>query len=271
MQEKFWLLAGAAMLAMPALMPGRAMAADAAANAYNDADASTIIVSAPTPLSHAASDERVSIDARAIRESHAISLSDALARTAPGVAIAETQGNPLQPDLSFRGYTASPLLGTPQGIAVYVDGIRANQPFGDVVSWDLMPTIALSSSRLVTGAAPQFGRNALGGALAIETKSGLSDPGLSLAISGGSAGRARGSMEVGGHSDNGLHWYGAMEGLREDGWRYASASRSWKGFAKLGWEGAHDGVALTFAHADSTLNGNGLQEYRLLAADWRSV
>ena len=56
-----------------------------------------------------------------------------------GVYLNEMQGNPFQPDVNFRGYTASPLLGTPEGISVYLDGVRQNQPFGDVVSWDLIP------------------------------------------------------------------------------------------------------------------------------------
>ena len=54
------------------------------------------------------------------------------------------QGNPFQPDVNYRGYTASPLLGTPQGLSVYMDGVRLNQPFGDVVSWDLIPRIAIA-------------------------------------------------------------------------------------------------------------------------------
>ena len=75
-----------------------------------------------------------------IAQSGALSLGDFMNRRFGSVHINEIQGNPLQPDVSFRGYTASPLLGTPQGLSVYVDGIRFNQPFGDIVSWDLLPT-----------------------------------------------------------------------------------------------------------------------------------
>ncbi len=63
------------------------------------------------------------------------------------VYVNEIQGNPFQPDVNYRGYTASPLLGTPQGLSVYMDGVRLNQPFGDVVSWDLIPRVAISRSR----------------------------------------------------------------------------------------------------------------------------
>lgn len=255
MQRRFALLAGAAFLAMPV----SAMAED-----------EPIVVSAGTPLS-ALDGARVLIDAKGLRDMQAVALNDALARQAPGVAVNEMQGNPLQSDLSFRGYTASPLLGTPQGMAVYVDGVRANQPFGEVVSWDLLPQVAVEQVTLVEGAAPQFGRNALGGAISIRTRDGRGAPGVAASLAGGSYGRLRGSLEAGGHAGNGLHWYGAVEGFQEDGWRYASSSKAWKGLAKLGWEGPGSGVSVTVNRAQSDLNGNGLQDYRLLARDWRSV
>ena len=79
--------------------------------------------------------------------------------------------------MSYRGYTASPLLGTPQGLSVYMDGVRFNQPFGDIVSWDLIPRLAISSMALMPGSNPLFGLNTLGGALSVETKNGVRDPG----------------------------------------------------------------------------------------------
>ena len=74
--------------------------------------------------------------------------------------------------MNYRGYTASPLLGTPQGLSVYMDGVRLNQPFGEIVSWDLIPRIAISTSSLMPGSNPLFGLNTLGGALSIQTKDG---------------------------------------------------------------------------------------------------
>ena len=53
-----------------------------------------------------------------IDASGALDLSDYLNRRFAGVFVNETQGNPFQPDLNYRGYTASPLLGTPQGLSV---------------------------------------------------------------------------------------------------------------------------------------------------------
>jgi hypothetical protein len=100
---------------------------------------------------------------RDIDASGPLDLSDLLNRRLSGVNINENQANPFQPDLNYRGYTASPLLGTPQGVSVYMDGVRQNQPFGDVVSWDLIPRIAISEVALVPGSNPMFGLNTHGG------------------------------------------------------------------------------------------------------------
>ncbi|MGD0775267.1 MAG: TonB-dependent receptor [Candidatus Solibacter sp.] len=202
--------------------------------------------------------------------SGALELSDLMNRRLSGVNINENQGNPFQPDLNYRGYTASPLLGTPQGVSVYMDGVRQNQPFGDVVSWDLMPRIAIAEVALIPGSNPMFGLNTLGGAVTIETKDGRSQPGTSMQASGGSFGRRAVEFEHGGSNPKGLHWYVAGNLFHEDGWRVASPSDVRQGFAKLGWQGAHTTVALSFAYADNALTGNGLQEQRLLARDYAS-
>lgn len=91
-----------------------------------------------------------------IERSHAVDLTDFMNRRLGSVHINEVQNNPFQPDVNFRGFTASPLLGTPQGLSVYVDGVRMNQPFGDVVSWDLIPRAAISSLTLIPGSNPLF-------------------------------------------------------------------------------------------------------------------
>ncbi len=97
-----------------------------------------------------------------LERSGAIDLSDFMNRTLSGVYVNNNQVNPFQPDLNYRGYTASPLLGTPEGLSVFVDGVRQNQPFGDVVSWDLIPKIAIMDMALVPGSDPVFGLNTLG-------------------------------------------------------------------------------------------------------------
>src|SRR5262249_32318305 len=125
-----------------------------------------------------------------IEESGALDLSEFLNRRISDVYVNEIQGNPYQPDVNYRGYTASPLLGTPQGLSVFMDGVRLNQPFGDVVSWDLFPRIAISSMTLMPGSNPLYGLNTLGGALAIQTKDGRTNKGGSIQALYGSHDRA---------------------------------------------------------------------------------
>jgi outer membrane receptor protein involved in Fe transport len=205
-----------------------------------------------------------------LANSGSLDLSDFFNRRLSGVHINENQENPFQPDLNYRGYTASPLLGTPEGISVYMDGVRQNQPFGDVVSWDLIPRIAISDVALVPGSNPLFGLNSLGGAVSIETKDGRSKPGTSIAVYGGSFGRRAVEFEHGGSISKGLNWYIAGNLLHDDGWRIKSPSDVRQIFSKLGWQGAKTTISLGFAYADNYLTGNGLQEQRFVAKNYSS-
>ena len=212
-----------------------------------------------------------SLATEVIQEPAVANLPDLLNRRLGGVIINEIQGNPFQPDISYRGFTASPLLGTPQGLSVYMDGVRLNQPFGDVVSWDLIPRSAIASMNLMPGSNPLFGLNTLGGALAIQTKDGYSAPGSAVQATYGSHNRQVLEIEHGGHNDKGLNWYVTGNGFKDDGWRKDSPTQLGQFFGKLGWMDAKTELSLTAAMASSKLNGNGLQESRLLDRDYKSV
>ena len=174
-----------------------------------------------------------------IAESGALDLSDFLNQRLNGVYVNEMQGNPFQPDLNYRGYTASPLLGTPQGLSVYMDGVRLNQPFGDVVSWDLIPRVAIAEMTLVPGSNPLYGLNTLGGAISIQTKDGLTHRGEELELSGGSFGRGSVEFQHGGAA-RGFDWFLAGNLSFEDGWRTDSPSNVRQFFGKLGWQDSED-------------------------------
>ena len=208
---------------------------------------------------------------RDITNSGALDLADFLNRRLTSVFVNEIQGNPFQPDINYRGYTASPLLGTPQGLSVYMDGVRLNQPFGDVVSWDLIPRVAIASTTLMPGSNPLFGLNTLGGALAIQTKDGRTNPGTSAQVIGGGYGRRAVEFEHGGSMANGVNWYVGGNLFHDSGWRDASPSDVKQIFTKLGWQDATNEFHITGAYADNALTGNGLQEQRLLATDYASV
>ncbi len=236
----------------------------------------TVVVVGVTPYGGQQSVEELAVaaqtaSAKEIQRSHASDLSSFLNRTLGSVYVNENQNNPLQPDVSFRGYTASPLLGTPQGLSVYVDGVRLNQPFGDVVSWDLIPRAAIERVELLGGGNPLFGFNSLGGALSLQTRDGYSAPGNEVHVAYGSYDRSQIEAQTGGHSTNGFHWYATANRFREDGWRADSPSDAKQVFAKLGWRGDVSELSVTAALADTDLTGNGLQEYRLLQQDADSV
>ena len=241
------------------------------------AQASRVDVVAATPLAGTdlALDEIPSpvqtATARDIEQSGSLDLADLLNRRLNGVHINENQENPFQPDVNYRGYTASPLLGTPEGISVYMDGVRQNQPFGDIVAWDLIPKIAISEVALMPGSDPLFGLNTLGGAVSIQTKDGHSQPGVTLQVNGGSFGRRAGEFEYGGSNSKGLSWYAAGNLFREDGWRQDSPSEVRQVFGKAGWTRGRTSAALSFGYADNWLTGNGLQDSRFLAQSYSSV
>lgn len=206
-----------------------------------------------------------------IERSHALDLTSYMNRHVGSVYVNDIQNNSLQPDVSYRGYTASPLLGTPQGLSVYLDGMRLNQPFGDVVSWDLLPKEALASMTLIPGSNPVFGSNTLGGALALQTKDGFSYPGYGVEVNYGSHNRRRAAVSAASYAENGLHWFATGNELRDDGWRDDSPTRARQFFGKLGWRSDATDVSITGSYADTDLTGNGLQDVQLLSRDYQSI
>ena len=209
--------------------------------------------------------------AKDIEDSGALDISDFLNKRLNGVYVNENQANPFQPDVNYRGYEASPLLGTPEGISVYMDGVRQNQPFGDIVAWDLIPKIAIEELELTPGSNPLYGLNTLGAAIAIQTKDGLSHPGTSISANGGEFGRRAVEAEHGGSNSKGLSWYFSGNLYKEDGWRQFSPSTVRQSFGKLGWQRGKTTFGLGFSYGDNNLTGNGVQDFRLLQKDYSSV
>src|SRR6202171_1341153 len=161
-------------------------------------------------------------------------ITDALQKYVPGVIVNEVTGNPFQPNLQFRGFVASPVAGTPQGLAVYQNGVRINEAFGDTVNWDLIPTAAIQSATVVTNN-PAFGLNALGGAVNLQMKNGFNYHGAEIDTMGGSFGRIQSSAQWGKQIDN-FAVYGALEGLHDGGFRNFSASNVRRFYGDVGYK-----------------------------------
>ncbi len=209
-------------------------------------------------------------DRAAVDRLHPLTLPDFLEQRVGSVTVNDLQNNPFQPDVQFRGFTASPLLGNPQGLAVFQNGVRVNEPFGDTVNWDLIPDFAIEHIDLLAGSNPVFGLNALGGALALRMKSGFTYEGAALAVSGGSFARRDGVAEAGGRL-GAFAWYAGGRWFAEDGWRAHSPTTVRQLFADLAWQGRAAELGASLIAADNTLTGNGVAPVELLAADRTAV
>jgi len=192
----------------------------------------------------------------------------ALNQQVGGVALDSASGNPFQPTLFYHGFQASPLQGTPQGLAVYVNGVRFNQPFGDTVDWDLIADIATDQINL-EGSNPVFGLNALGGSLNIQLKNGFTYHGLETDLSGGSFGQIRGEVQYGGQAGD-LSTYLAANVLRQEGWRDLQSSDIQNFYGDVGWRNKFAQLHLDLTLAHSVLNGPGTSPVELLAVDPRA-
>ena len=222
-----------------------------------------------------------SISAQEIKDSHSVSITDLMNRKLQSVMVNDYQGNPFQMDVQYRGFTASPQLGTPQGLSVFLDGIRVNEPFGDVVNWDLIPNNALAGLDVFPGSNPIFGLGTLGGAIAMRTKDGFSYPGLDAEVLAGSFGRKQ--LQVSGginnaNTDEEGSWdagnfalYGAGSFFLEDGWRDNSPSRVNQAFGKASYRGEKLDLSLNTLLVKTDLTGNGLIPSEMHARDPSSV
>ncbi|TLY48984.1 MAG: TonB-dependent receptor, partial [Gammaproteobacteria bacterium] len=186
-----------------------------------------------------------------------------LNRSFSGVNVSESADNPFQLDINYHGFSASPLLGTPEGLSVYVDGVRVNESFGDTVNWDLIPESAISTLSLISGSNPVFGLNTLGGALSLQTKSGHDNPGTEFEACGGSFGRLSFQGESG-SARGPFDYFGAVQYFDESGWRDMSPTTLWQAFGKVGWQNDRTDVDLSYTYADTRLFGNGAAPLSML-------
>ena len=205
-----------------------------------------------------------------IMDRQASSLADTLHERLGAVTLEGTTTNLFQPTLRFRGFTASPLLGLPQGVAVHQHGVRINEPFGDTVQFDLIPQFAIDEAQLSAGTEPAFGLNALGGTLALRLKNGFDHAGLRAELSGGSFDRFSGTAEWGGSRGPWAAYVGATR-FDETGWRAASPSEVTQAFADVAFRDERIDAGVSFTYADSRLNGNGPAPVELLAVDRSAV
>ncbi len=198
-----------------------------------------------------------SANSKTIRQAQAGNLADFMARDMNGVNVNEISGSPFQNDITYRGFRASPVLGASQGISVYLDGVRVNEPFGDVVNWDMLPEAAVGSMLLVPGSNPLYGLNTLGGALALTSKSGRSHPGFEAELSASDSGQRRFDLTYGKRFGS-WHTLVAATAFDDAGWRDHSAGKLGNLFFKLGHARGDTEWSVAVLGGQSRLRGNGL-------------
>lgn len=211
-----------------------------------------------------------SVTSTQLRESQAVNVTDYLGSNMQSVNVNDYTGNPFQQDVVYRGFSASPLIGTPQGLSVYLDGVRVNEPFGEVVNWDLIPINAIQRMELIPGSDPLFGLNTLGGALAITTKSGFTAPKGEIKILGGSWGRQQAQASLGGNNGT-VGAFLALHKFHEDGWRANSPSDVEQAFGRIDVQGRRVSGGISYLFANNTLVGNGLVPYEQYVTNPNSV
>ncbi len=208
------------------------------------------------------------LDSASLTREGAPDILQALNTQVAGVVLDSASGNPYQPSLFYNGFEVSPLQGTSQGIAVYVNGLRFNQPFGDTVNWDLIPDIAISKIN-VEGSNPLFGLNALGGSFNVAMKNGFTYSGGQADISGGSFGTVQGDLQYGIQSGN-QALYVAGSVIHQDGWRDLQSTDIQNFFGDWGIRQNNVEIHLDLTAANSGINGPGTAPIQLLDADSRA-
>jgi outer membrane receptor protein involved in Fe transport len=235
----------------------------------------TIDIFATTPLSGTGVDvDKVPaavtvIDSKEIERAQSPNIVRSLAQQTPSVTVNEVAGNPFQPDVEFRGFDASPVSGAPQGLAIYQNGVRINEAFGDSVNWDLIPTAAVRSIDVISNN-PAFGLNALGGALSVQMKDGFGFQGTTIDVMGGSYGRIQSSFESGRQVGN-YSVYGALEAVRDDGYRMSSPSLIRRFYGDIGYKGDSSELHLNVGAADNIFGATAAAPIELLDQSWSNV
>ena len=208
------------------------------------------------------------VDTSQIARTNSLNVTDSLQHYIPGVSVSSVGGNDFAPNVEFRGYVASPVSGTPQGLAVYQNGVRINEAFGDTMNWDLIPTAAIRSVTMVTNN-PAYGLNALGGALNIQMKDGFNYHGAEIDVMGGSYGRIQSSLQWG-KQINEWAIYGAFEAIHDDGYRLFSESNILRFYGDIGHRTMDSEIHLNMGAANNTFGAAATSPVELLQTAWNA-
>jgi iron complex outermembrane receptor protein len=259
----------AAAIAFAAFVTSREEGLAQSATQTNLVETVTVIGTTPLPGTGIDVDklplETETLNAADLDREGAASATTALNDELGSVNINDNLDDPFQPDIQFRGFEASPVLGTPAGLAVYQNGVRINEGFGDTLNWDLLPDPAIGRIDLLS-ASPVYGLNALGGAVIVSMKNGFDFDGVQADASGGSWGQRQGSVQYG-TNDGALGFYAAGRWLDEDGWRERSPDSLRQLYADLSYRAERLSLDFSYTADDNRLSGESATPVQELAVD----
>ena len=196
-------------------------------------------------------------------------LPSAVSTQLSNISLNDEQGSQFRPDLVYRGFEASPISGIAEGVAVYQDGVRLNESFGDNVNWDLVPEFSVEDFTMQSGN-PVFGLNTMGGAVSLTMKNGLTFQGADAELAGGSYGNVTANAEYGAQFGKFGIYLGAG-GVHDDGFRYHSPSTLRQAYGDLAYEDGGLTLHLSISAALNNIAAVGPTPVQLLAQDPKAV
>jgi iron complex outermembrane receptor protein len=197
------------------------------------------------------------------------SLTGALNRDLGSVSLNDNLDDSFQPDILYRGFEASAVLGTPEGLAVYENGVRINEAFGDAVNWDLIPSLAIEQVSIVSSS-PVYGLNALGAGMAVTMKNGFTYQGGDAQLYGGTFDERAGTVQYGAHGDQ-LGVYITADARNQDGWREFAEDSLRRIYAVLSAHFSHASFELSYSGARNSMAGQGAAPVQELTISPRLV
>lgn len=244
---------GITMLGILGAAGGRASGAQAAPRKLHEVLISAApLPGAAVPLDDIPGNVQV-LSARSLEQQGTASLTTALNNQLSSINVNDDIVDPFQPDILYRGFEASPVLGTPEGLAVYENGVRINEAFGDTVNWDLILPSAIDRVTLTSSSAV-YGLNALGGAISLTMKNGFNSRGGDVSLSGGSFHRQELTAQYGTHAGI-VGFYVAARGLNWRGWRNFSSDQLRNLYTVLSLHGHSGTLDLSYAWDQNRLQG----------------
>lgn len=184
-------------------------------------------------------------------------------RQVPGIVLYDQNGNRFQPMVDLRGLNGQPN----PSIAVFVDGVRVNEPDSNAINFDLIPIQDVERIEVLPGPTAIFGQNAIGGVINIVTKRGGRVPQATLEVSAGSFNHSRVAANTSGPIKD-VDYSLSIVQDRESGFRDFSDGRVTQATGRVGYRPSEaTDLSLSYRYINNHLEQAGTLPLSILEAD----